>query len=471
MEPNKVVQALKILRDEGREDLIKEGVLEEAWVGLKRPKRLSSGGVSAAVIACSSPPKKCKKFKNKSAEGRKVTRSLEGLWDMLHPASRSTEEFVAHKRGAGRCSRRSGVSLAQRVAAGGKGVGRLVAVAGGERQGAQWLGARASEAARGRRASKQAQLPWETMLEHRAAILDERVLGGTLKMAAPTGKSIPLPVSLEERQLADAKKMAARVESCEEIIIISDEERERHDGVNLGKGDIAVKSVRQFDGGAGEDVIRELSLDRGLCKESMDGYFGSQNVLKLGEKVEFVDQDGVIIRGMVCGQTSRGGSKGRAQVLMDFWQPGVEEEGAGCDAPRFTGGLSEVTVHREAGRPSGGQSLPVKVRAPLVHRKEGRVKSGAVYPTARESVALCSLGHGAGLVFDDEQPSTSRGAGARFERQDEDWLDYEEDVEEQAIPVANLVSTPAVPEVFRGEIVTKKWLAIYQEVRLGGGWV
>ncbi|KAJ1191184.1 hypothetical protein NDU88_000500 [Pleurodeles waltl] len=133
--------------------------------------------------------------------------------------------------------------------------------------------------------------------------------------------------------------------------------------------------------------------------------------------------------------------------MLDLWQPGVQEDDAGCDAPRFPGRLSEVTVHREAGRPSGGQSLPVKARAPLVHRKEGRVKSGAVYPTAREAVAVCSLGHGAGSVVDDEQPSTSWGTGGRFERQDEDWLDYEEDVEDQAILVANLVSNPAVPQV------------------------
>ncbi|KAJ1126230.1 hypothetical protein NDU88_004638 [Pleurodeles waltl] len=249
-------------------------------------------------------------------------------------------------------------------------------------------------------------------------------------MAAPAGRIIPLPASLEERPLAAVKKMAAR----EEVIIISDEEQERHDGFSLGDVDVALQSVGQFDGGAGKGVLRKQSLDRVLCREIMDGSFGSQSVLKLGEQMEFVDQDGVIIRGRVCSQTSRGGCRGMAQVLMDFWQPCVEEDGAGCDAPRFPGGLSEVTVHREAGRPSGGQSLPVKVRAPLVHRKEGRVKSGAVYPTARESVAPGSLGHGAGSVF-DEQPSTSRGAGARFESQDEEWLDYEEDVEERAIPV------------------------------------
>ncbi|KAJ1094323.1 hypothetical protein NDU88_007401 [Pleurodeles waltl] len=316
--------------------------------------------------------------------------------------ARKAARSRAHLRGSGRCARRSGVSLARRVAAGGRGVGRVGTVAGVERQGAQRLSARASEAERGRRASKQAQLPRETTSEHRAAILEERRLGGTDNMAAPSGKAIPLTVSLEKRQLAEAQSMAARVENFEEIIIISDEEQESQDGFNLGKGNIAVPSVSQFEKGAREDVIRESSFDGGLCKESIGGHIGSQNVWNLDEQVEFVDQDGVIIRGMVCGQTGSGGSRGRAQVLLDFWQPGVEEDNAGCDAPRFLGRLSEVTVHREAGRPSGGQSLPVKARAPLVHRKEGRVKSGAVYPTEREAVAVCSLGHGAGSVFDDD---------------------------------------------------------------------
>ncbi|KAJ1180691.1 hypothetical protein NDU88_005908 [Pleurodeles waltl] len=184
-------------------------------------------------------------------------------------------------------------------------------------------------------------------------------------MAAPAGRINPFPASLEERSLAEATEMAAREDFYEEIIVISDEERERCDGFSLG----------------------------------------------------------------------------------------VEEDGAGCDAHRFTGGRSEVTVHQEACRPSGGQSLPVKVTAPLVHRKEGRVKSGAVYPTARESVVPGLLGHGAGSVL-DEQPSTSRGARARLESQDEEWLDFEEEVEERAIPVSNSVvkkATPAVPEVVRGD--------------------
>ncbi|KAJ1114937.1 hypothetical protein NDU88_003167 [Pleurodeles waltl] len=201
-------------------------------------------------------------------------------------------------------------------------------------------------------------------------------------MAAPAGRINPLPASLEEGPLVEEKEMAACKDIYEDIIVISDEEQERCDGFSLGEFDVDLQSVGQFDGGLG----------------------------RLGEHVECVDQDGVIFRGRVCGQTSGGCYKDMFRVLQDVWQPGVEDDGAGCDAPRFPGGLSEVTVHREAGRPPGGQSLPVKVRAPLVHRKEGRVKSGAVYPTARESVMPVLPGHGAGS-FSEELPSTSWGLG------------------------------------------------------------
>ncbi|KAJ1217579.1 hypothetical protein NDU88_005173 [Pleurodeles waltl] len=291
------------------------------------------------------------------------------------------------------------------------------------------------------------------MGESRAAILEERVLGGTLKIAAPAGRINPLPASLEERPLVEEKEMAACKDIYEDIIVISDEEQERCDGFSLGEVELDLQSVGQFHGGVGKGGLRKQSLDGGLCREFMDGCLGSQSALKLGEHVEFVDQDGVIFRGRVCGQASGGGHKGMFRVLQDVWQPSVEDNGAGCDAPRFPGGLSEVKVHQEAGRPSGGQSLPVKVRAPLVHRKEGRVKSGAVHPTARESVMPVLLGHGAGS-FSHELPSTSRGARGRCEIQDEEWLDFEEEVEERTLPASTPVVkevTPTVSEMVRGD--------------------
>ncbi|KAJ1209866.1 hypothetical protein NDU88_005238 [Pleurodeles waltl] len=153
MEPSKVVQALKILQDEGREDLIKEGALEEAWVGLRRPKRLSSRGVSAAVIACSSSPQKCKKCQSKSAEGRKVSRSPDEIAETSVMVQGSPKWF-ARRRGAGRSSQHSGGSLARRVAAGGRGAVLSSAEAVMERQGAQREGVRVGGAGLSKKAVK-----------------------------------------------------------------------------------------------------------------------------------------------------------------------------------------------------------------------------------------------------------------------------------------------------------------------------
>ncbi|KAJ1152789.1 hypothetical protein NDU88_005564 [Pleurodeles waltl] len=135
MEPNKVVQALNVLQDEGREDLIKEGVLEEAWVGLRRPKRVSAEGVSAAVAACTSLHRVGKKFRAKSASGRKVARSPQS--DVLLEVSGTSFSSGVRRRGVSRFSRRHGASLAWRVAPGGRGSGLNNAVSVGDRMGAQ----------------------------------------------------------------------------------------------------------------------------------------------------------------------------------------------------------------------------------------------------------------------------------------------------------------------------------------------
>ncbi|KAJ1202565.1 hypothetical protein NDU88_006363 [Pleurodeles waltl] len=134
MEANKVVQALKVLQEAGREDLIKEGVLEQAWVRLKRPKRPSADRVSAAVLACKSPeasPKKCKKFRAKSFAGRKVSVSPEREREEVEALYIEGLPGVSSGRGSeARFPRRSGASLRQRVAAAGRGAISLQAQGG-----------------------------------------------------------------------------------------------------------------------------------------------------------------------------------------------------------------------------------------------------------------------------------------------------------------------------------------------------
>ncbi|KAJ1108631.1 hypothetical protein NDU88_006007 [Pleurodeles waltl] len=438
MEPSKVVQALKILQDEGREDLVKEGVLEEAWVGLRRPKRLSSRGVSAAVIACSSSPQKCKKFKAKSAEGRKASRSPDNIAET--PAKvQGSPTWFARKRGAGRSSRRSGGSLPRRVAAGGRGAALSSAEAVLHRQGAQREGVR--EGGAGRIKSVEQAQPTKERVGRPAAILEERRLGGIYKMAAPIVGKEKVPVSPKfKRNAVDLEAQGQSIRS-EEVILISDEEQEGLEAFGLDVVEGELHSDSQFVGGFGGYGLVDKELLGSFHKEVKESEVAEVG-LDLGEQVEFVDQDGSIFKGRVWGKSSGELKKGRFQVLQEVRQRDVEEVGVGCGAPRFQGGLKGLTVHREAGRPSDGQSQPVKARAPLAHRGEERVKSGAAYLTARES-AMSLMGHGAGSL--DEVPSTSRGAKGRWELQEEEDLDFEEEMEDRALPVSSAVVTEIAP--------------------------
>ncbi|KAJ1198384.1 hypothetical protein NDU88_002225 [Pleurodeles waltl] len=89
----------------------------------------------AAVLACTSPQKKFKKCKSKSANGRKVLHSPDFIQDVGSEVS-GAEEVVGMWRWGGGCfSRRSGISLARQVAAGGRGAGFVGVVRVGGRRG------------------------------------------------------------------------------------------------------------------------------------------------------------------------------------------------------------------------------------------------------------------------------------------------------------------------------------------------
>ncbi|KAJ1106703.1 hypothetical protein NDU88_004103 [Pleurodeles waltl] len=457
MEPSKVVQALKILQDEGREDLIKEGVLEEAWVGLRRPKRLSSRGVSAAVIACSSSPQKSKKFKSKSVEGRKVLLSPEECEETSVKVPGSPTWF-ARKRGAGRSSRRSGGSLARRVAAGGRGAALSSAEAGLKRQGAQREDVRVGGAGRARTAV-QAQ-PIKESVGRPAAILEESQLGGTPKMAAPITECKKVPVLLNLKRNAADLEASWQGDSSGDVIVISDEEQQGIEAFDSEFSEGELQSDSQFvaglDGYGFVDKVSVGSFSKEVKKKSLVAESG----LDVGEQVEFIDQDGVIFKGRLCGKSSGELYKGRFQVLQEVRQRDAEDVGVGCDAPWFQCGLKGLTVHLEAGWPSDGQSRTVKARAPLAHRKEERVKSGAAYLTARES-AMSLMGHVTGSL--DEVPSTSRGATGRWEIQEEEDLDFEEEMEDRALPVSSAVVTEIAPsgaEVVRGDHPARRRQAV-----------
>ncbi|KAJ1159839.1 hypothetical protein NDU88_000343 [Pleurodeles waltl] len=417
MEPNRVVQALKVLHDEGREDLLKEGILEQAWVGIKRPKRLSADGVSAAVAACTSPVKQSKKkFKMKSVGGRKLSRSPQSGDEPLSSMQAAAVGVAGKRRGVCRFPRRQGVSLARRVAAGGRGAASVGAVRTTGRKGARAVFAHA----RVIRRSQRAPSPVETGGEREGSSLEERALGGARKMAAPLVSDWSDDRALEERQLRTAGKMAAPVLTEEdEVLVISDTEEEEL-GCQEGVG---VYSFGAFGNIGREGVGRgRQGFNRGFSPmmRKVQTWHLDNEAFKLGEQVGVVDSSGRVLSGKVCGEYSGYGSKDRVMVQLELLQASFGEGPSGCDTPPVLGGQGVKAVYRPSGRMAGGQSTPVKVRAPSAHRPEGRARSGAVRLTSRETHRVR-----------EAQPSTSQGAGDGWDDWCDDLLDYEEDVEVQ----------------------------------------
>ncbi|KAJ1109023.1 hypothetical protein NDU88_006392 [Pleurodeles waltl] len=186
MAANSVAQALRVLQEAGREDLIKEGVLEQAWVGLKRPKRSSADRVSAVVLACTSPesPKKFRKFRKKSVADRKVSISPD-CSDLIEEGTFQLPRASGVRRGGARLLRRSGSSLRQRVAALGRGSSLDMSAGIGRGKVASGFEAHAP-----RKAAKQAPLALESGGERGTVLSEESTLGGAAKMAAPLGGAV-----------------------------------------------------------------------------------------------------------------------------------------------------------------------------------------------------------------------------------------------------------------------------------------
>ncbi|KAJ1108009.1 hypothetical protein NDU88_005393 [Pleurodeles waltl] len=434
MEPNKVVQALKVLQDEGREDLIKDGVLEQAWVGLRRPKRLSAEGVSAAVAACSSPVKAGKKFRCKSVTDRKVARSPVEIEDENDVVSLQAQGGVK-RRGISSLPRRQGSSLARCASAlGGRGSICRTAVAVGGRRGTRIRFAHAWSGS-----CLQARFPLEKGAEHVERPFEERTSVGASKMAAPSADHIFYSARVNSSSGAPSSWEAHGSNKESVVVISSDEEEEvqASEGGNfsrVGLGDFANVSIK--GGRFMQNIPRVVSP---MLNKVQAWELSNQAVFQLGEQIEFVDSSGAVFKGTVCGEANRDGSLGRAFVSLDFWQQGSGGGPAGCDTSHAYSGHGVQVRHRRSGRIVGGQSLPVKVRAPSEHREEGRVRFGAVHPTSGECIGAA-----------DVQPSTSQGAGAGWTYGDEELLDYDDEVEDPVTFHKRAVVAEEAPDVNRG---------------------
>ncbi|KAJ1169480.1 hypothetical protein NDU88_001373 [Pleurodeles waltl] len=453
MEPSKVVQALKVLQDEGHEDPIKDGVLEQAWVGLRRPKRLIAEGVSAAVAACSSPVKAGRKFRCKSATGRKVARSP-GETEAANEVVAVQSPGGVKRRGISSLSRRQGSSLGRRVSSGCRGSICRTAVAVGGRVGARIPLAQARSGPQ-----KQARLPLERSVERSERPLEERPSASASKMAAPSADHCFSSAQVSRWSGAPSSLDAPGCNRESEVVIISDDEEE----VQVSEGSIfSQKGVGDFGNVSmkGGRLMQSISrVVSPMLNKVQSWELSNQAVFQLGEQNEFIDRSGAVFKGTECGEANRAGSVGRAFVSLDFWQQGSGEGPSGCDTSHAYSGQRVQGRHRRSRRIVGCQSLPLKVRVPSEHRVEGRVRSGAVHPTSGESIGAAEV-----------QPSTSQGAGVGWAYGDEELLDYEDELEEPVMFHKRVVVAGEAPDVAQGGHVRVSprscQLATYLEVRM-----
>ncbi|KAJ1161282.1 hypothetical protein NDU88_001769 [Pleurodeles waltl] len=180
----------------------------------------------------------------------------------------------------------------------------------------------------------------------------------------------------------------------------------------------------------------------------------NKSVFRAGEQVEFVDEQGTVIRGTISGVSSDGGRLGSAQVRLDLWQQGARAYLSGCKQARVPEQNGLALEGQRLGRPADF-SVPVGVRAPPAHRFEERVQSGAVRPTARETLVheLESSDH---VLQDTRVIPASRSASTGLVHNEEE-LDYEDETMVQA------VSAPKT----RGQAVQGDRLSLRREV-VGG---
>ncbi|KAJ1178761.1 hypothetical protein NDU88_004003 [Pleurodeles waltl] len=246
-------------------------------------------------------------------------------------------------------------------------------------------------------------------------------------------------VDLGKKPLGGVRKRAAPSEFIKDVVVI-DSDGESEDRMVLGseaggRGRVSPNFFRTCDGRVIPWAPRTVST---MLNRVQEWEADNQSVFKPGEQVEFVDSNGVVIRGTICGDAREDGRSGMAQVRLDFWQPGQGAYQSGCDSPHVSGGHEDYKGNQRFGRLSGVEQLPVRVGAPLGHRDEVRAKPGAVRATLREAAVQGSGSSdtGPGIA---KSSSASQGASSQSEL-GEELLEYDE--EEAVHEVAVQIGAP-----------------------------
>ncbi|KAJ1217699.1 hypothetical protein NDU88_005290 [Pleurodeles waltl] len=270
------MQVLRMLQEESREDLLQEGVLQQAWVGLKRPNRASSEGVAAVVIACESPTRKSKKFRQKSVAGRKIVASPDSI---VVIQGREGGGLPGHnqagRRGETKFVRRCDASIRQRVCAKRRGINQHGVVTSVGHLVAAVLSAHERVATRvSAEIRKQALLPLEKNCRRVEGAFEERQCGAASKMAAPTTAH-----QQEVIELSDGEEVDSSGESC----FIS--------GVEF----VNVPVLRQ-DGGRLQLVPRLFSP---MLHKDQEWDVSNQTIYQSGQHMEVMEKGGMSMRLML----------------------------------------------------------------------------------------------------------------------------------------------------------------------------
>ncbi|KAJ1203738.1 hypothetical protein NDU88_007519 [Pleurodeles waltl] len=397
----KVLQALRMLQEEGREDLLHEGALGLEGAGIKRPRRASSEGVAPAVIACS-PPVKGKKCRQKSVMGRKYAQAAVSDVEAEVFKLQDLPGVSGVRRGASRLARWAGASLQQRVASRGRGAADKGAVAPLRRMGTEaglFVHAPASSRKAGR-ALQQAPLSSRKKGKQGEGDLEESTQTGTFKMAARIG----------DRQ--------------EPIIINSDSDADDPLGTGGIKNDLTGLNLEE--GGEANMFIQWVPrLVSPMLHKVQQWGLGNRTLVQTGlmdvstqgecmlEEVTFEDVQ--LVEGL-----------GSGQVSGVFRKAGSDYGVPGCGKLLALGGQEEHLSKAGQGRHAFISGHTVGVSTPLRHRQEVRVRPEAAHLTSGESLVSSQVRK----RRTDDEPSTSQGASDfNWDVGFEETLDFDDDNE------------------------------------------
>ncbi|KAJ1138372.1 hypothetical protein NDU88_004759 [Pleurodeles waltl] len=192
-------------------------------------------------------------------------------------------------------------------------------------------------------------------------------------MAAPSGRAVFGSLEPNNPNLGVGQKGGAKILESN-IIIDSEEEGETEEVEGLtGKVHFEQSEAckRACSSMSLQWVPRVVSP---MVRRVQEWEVATKSVFRAGEQVEFVDEQGAVLRGTISGVTTDDGRSGSAQVRLDFWQRGARAYLSGCNQAHILEQHGLASEGQRFGRPADF-SVPVEVRAPPAHRFEEMAQS------------------------------------------------------------------------------------------------